>query len=92
MIGRDTAAPWRRGSALLLVGLLLAGCSGAGASEQPGPVGSGTATGETGAGAKPGGATADVVRLGFFANVTHAPALVGVGEDSSKKSWPAPPR
>jgi NitT/TauT family transport system substrate-binding protein len=34
----------------------------------------------TGSGEEAGGATADTLRLGYFANVTHAPALVGVEE------------
>lgn len=80
MIRKGRTAGWRRRPvALLGLGLLLAGCSGAGASDETGPVGSGTANGGIES-ASPEGSTAAVVRLGFFANVTHAPALVGVGE------------
>lgn len=40
----------------------------------------GSADTQTGGTTPPGGATAEVVRLGFFPNVTHAPALVGSHE------------
>lgn len=71
----------RQGTGVVLVVLLaatglLAACSsgGSGASSSGGTRASGATGGPT------GGATAETVRLGYFGNVTHAPAIVGVEE------------
>lgn len=56
-------------AAIIAAGLLLAGCASAGAAESDDPSEAATA-----------GAPAAELRLGYFANVTHAPALVGLQE------------
>ncbi|MFA9432134.1 ABC transporter substrate-binding protein [Egicoccus sp. AB-alg2] len=60
-------------AALLTTGLLLGGCgatSTAASDDAP------TSASDTGASAEPSG----TLRLGYFPNVTHAPAIVGLGE------------
>jgi NitT/TauT family transport system substrate-binding protein len=64
----------RLGASLLLLVVLLIGVSGCGDDKSDTSAG-GSPT--SGAGSS-GDATAETVRLGYFANVTHAPAIVGV--------------
>ena len=62
-------------AALLLLALTAAACGSDAASDA-----SSEAGGSDGTSTTIGDATADVVRLGYFPNVTHAPALVGVAQ------------
>ena len=66
------------GSALLLA-LTLGACSESSAEKD--------STGSSSSSSSPSGAgaTATEVRLGYFPNVTHAPALVGLAEDTFKE-------
>src|SRR3954447_5138406 len=73
---RSISPPLRRTlAALVAVPLVLAAaaCGGNASSETKGDSGSA------------GGGTADELRLGYFANLTHAPALIGVQEGLFKK-------
>jgi NitT/TauT family transport system substrate-binding protein len=67
---------------LILVFAALAGCGKS--SDMPGPSGSGSTTNAT------AGATLKVVRIGYFANLTHAQAVLGVSSgDFAKAVVPA---
>ncbi|RLK46556.1 ABC transporter substrate-binding protein [Microbacterium telephonicum] len=55
-------------SALAVAAMMLTGCASAAASDEATPA------------ALDGGSPAEELRLGYFANVTHAPALVGLSE------------
>ena len=66
-------------AALLTAALALAACGGAEESSDTTAASEGSTT-------TVGTATADEVRLGFFPNVTHAPALVGVEEGYFEES------
>src|SRR3954453_14960407 len=73
---RSISPPLRRTlAALVAVPLVLAAaaCGGNASSDTKGASGSA------------GGGTADELRLGYFANLTHAPALIGVQEGLFKK-------
>lgn len=67
-------SPRRRiGASLLVLVALLFGLAACGSDDDTSTSGSPTTGGGT-----TGDATAETVRLGYFANVTHAPAIVGV--------------
>lgn len=63
------------GAALLLLAFTAAACGSDASSDAASDSGASGATSAT-----VGDATAEVVRLGYFPNVTHAPALVGVDQ------------
>ena len=65
---------------MLALSLVIAACGGDDESSDT------TAAGDEGSTTTIGTATADEVRLGFFPNVTHAPALVGVEEGFFEES------
>src|ERR1700748_2520594 len=67
-----TGAPALVGTAVVGVALLVAGCSSGGSSSTSSAAAGGTST-ATAAAAAP-----VTVRLGYLANITHAPALIAV--------------